>query len=50
MNWILTPVWSERLIAAVALGLLALAGVRRWREGRGGGADWERTGMSFSCI
>lgn len=37
MNWILTPVWSERLIAAVALGLLALAGVRRWREGRGGG-------------
>lgn len=37
MNWILTPVWSERLIGAVALGLLALAGARRWREGRGGG-------------
>jgi hypothetical protein len=37
MNWILTPVWSERLIAALALALLALAGLRRWREGRGGG-------------
>lgn len=37
MNWLFTPVWSERLIAAIALGLLALAGLRRWREGRGGG-------------
>jgi hypothetical protein len=37
MNWLFTPPWSERWIAVVALGLLALAGARRWREGRGGG-------------
>jgi hypothetical protein len=36
MNWVFTPVWSERWIAAIALTLLALAGLRRWREGRGG--------------
>ena len=37
MNWLLAPPWSVRMIAAVALGLLALAAWRRWREGRGAG-------------
>ena len=37
MNWLLNPPWSARLIATIALGLLALAAWRRWREGRGGG-------------
>ena len=35
MNWLLAPPWNARLIAALALGLLALAGLRRRREGRG---------------
>jgi hypothetical protein len=37
MNWLLTPPWSVRVIAALALGLLALAGLRWRREGRGAG-------------
>ena len=36
MNWLYTPPWSTRLIAAFAIGLLALAIVRWWRERRGG--------------
>ena len=43
MNWILLPPWSTRVIAAIALGLLALAALRWWREGRGGGALLLRT-------
>jgi hypothetical protein len=37
MNWLFTPVWSERWIIVIALGLVTLAVLRRWREGRGGG-------------
>src|SRR6185503_6844599 len=37
MNWVFTPAWNARLIAAIALALLLLAGLRLWRE-RGGGA------------
>ena len=36
MNWTLLPPWSVRLIAGVAVVLLALAVVRWWRERRGG--------------
>lgn len=36
MNWIFLPAWSTRVIAAVALVLLALAALRWWRERRGG--------------
>ncbi|MGA9451067.1 MAG: hypothetical protein WBW41_06945 [Verrucomicrobiia bacterium] len=38
MNWVLLPPWSTRAIAAIALGLLALAVLRWWRERRGGAA------------
>src|SRR5438067_1487903 len=36
MNWVLTPPWSTRVIAAIALGLVVLAALRLWRERRGG--------------
>ena len=36
MNWVFLPLWSTRIIAAIALALLALAAVRWWRERRGG--------------
>jgi len=36
MNWIYTPPWSARVIAAIAIVLLALAVVRWWQERRGG--------------
>lgn len=36
MNWVFTPAWSTRVIAAVALALLVLAALRVWRERRGG--------------
>ncbi len=36
MNWVYQPAWSVRVIAFVAVALLALAVFRRWREGRGG--------------
>src|SRR5437867_27178 len=36
MNWVFTPPWSTRVLAAIVLALLALAVVRWWREGRGG--------------
>jgi len=35
MNWLPAPPWNARLPAALALGLLALAVLRRRREGRG---------------
>lgn len=35
MSWIYLPPWSVRIIAAIIIGLLALAAVRRWREQRG---------------
>jgi len=35
MNWVLTPAWSTRVIAGVALILLSLAALRLWRERRG---------------
>jgi len=43
MNWILLPPWSTRSIAAIVLGLLALAVFRWWRERRGGAALALRT-------
>jgi hypothetical protein len=36
MNLVYLPPWSARVIAGIALGLLLLAAVRWWREGRGG--------------
>lgn len=36
MNWLYTPPWSTRVIAVVAVVLLALALVRWWQERRGG--------------
>jgi len=36
VSWLYTPAWSPRVIAAVAIALLALAGVRWWQERRGG--------------
>lgn len=36
MNWVLLPPWSTRAIAVMALGLLALAALRWWRERHGG--------------
>ncbi len=36
MNWVFLPLWSTRIIAIIALALLALAAVRWWRERRGG--------------
>ena len=36
MNWIYLPPWSVRIVAAIAVGLLALTIARRWREQRGG--------------
>src|SRR5262245_7877779 len=36
MNWLFTPPWGTRVIAIIALVLLALAVVRWWRERRGG--------------
>jgi hypothetical protein len=38
MNYIFLPPWGTRAIAAIALGLLALAALRWWRERRGGAA------------
>lgn len=38
MNWIFLPPWGTRAVAAIALGLLALAALRWWRERRGGAA------------
>ena len=38
MNWVFLPPWGTRAIAALALALLALAALRRWRERRGGTA------------
>jgi hypothetical protein len=35
LNWVYLPPWSIRVIAALVLGLLTLAVVRRWREQRG---------------
>lgn len=43
MNWVFLPPWSTRAIAVLALGLLALAGLRWWRERRGGAALALRT-------
>ena len=43
MNWVLLPPWSTRAVAAIALGLLALAALRWWREQRGGAALLFRT-------
>ena len=36
MNWVFTPPWSTRVIAAVAVFLLVLAALRLWRERLGG--------------
>jgi hypothetical protein len=36
MNWVLNPAWSTRLIALLAVVLIALAVMRWWRERRGG--------------
>src|SRR5262249_20727490 len=36
MNWVFTPPWGARVLAAVALFLLASAALRLWRERRGG--------------
>ena len=36
MNWIYLSPWNTRVIAAIALALLALATCRWWRERRGG--------------
>src|SRR5882724_1163080 len=35
MNWVYLPPWSIRVVAALIIGLLALAVVRRWREQHG---------------
>ncbi len=43
MNWVFLPPWSMRAIVAIALGLLALAALRWWRERRGGAALALRT-------
>ena len=45
MNLIWLPPWSAAVIGAAALGLLALAFVRWWREPRGGGLVWLRASM-----
>jgi len=37
MNWIYTPFWTTRMLALVAVVLLAFAGVRWWRERRAAG-------------
>jgi len=38
MNWVFLPPWSTRVVAAIALALLALAAFRWWQERRGGAA------------
>ena len=38
MNWVFLPPWSTRVVAAIALALLALSAFRWWRERRGGAA------------
>ena len=50
MNWGFFPPWSTRIVAAIALTLMALAMFRWWRERRGGTALILRTAIVSAIV